>query len=95
VGLKELHFNKVDGLNVNQVTLVAGLFDKNGNYLSGTESKVDLHYKDETLQARVNAGLAVKTNFDNVKPGSYVVRLVARDSEGQMIATANGAVEVP
>jgi VWFA-related protein len=95
VGLKSFHFYKADGLNKDHLTLVAGLFDQNGNYITGTESNVDMKYKDEVLEARVNAGLAVKTNFDDVKPGSYLIRLVARDSEGQKIATTNGTIEVP
>ena len=40
------------------------------------------------------AGITVKSSFD-VKSGSYVVRLVVRDSEGQMMAAENGAVEIP
>jgi hypothetical protein len=36
----------------------------------------------------------VKSSFD-VKPGSYMVRLVVRDTEGQMMAAANGAVDIP
>jgi VWFA-related protein len=95
VGLKSFHFYKADGLNRDHLTLVAGLFDQNGNYVTGTETNADLKYKDEVFQARVNAGLALKTNFDDVKPGSYLIRLVARDSEGQTLATTNGAVEVP
>jgi VWFA-related protein len=95
VGLKGFRFSKSDGVNKNQLTLVVGLFDKNGNYVSGTQSNVDMHYKDETLEARLNAGLAVKTNFEDVKPGSYLVRLVARESEGQTMSTVNGEVEVP
>jgi hypothetical protein len=38
-------------------------------------------------------GLSVKSNFD-VKPGSYLVRLVVRDTEGQ-IAAENGAIQIP
>jgi hypothetical protein len=95
VGLKAFHFNKADGLSKDKLTLVAGLFDQNGNYLKGTESNVDLRYKDETLEARMNAGLAVKTIFDDVKSGSYLVRLVAREAEGQMISTTSGTVDVP
>jgi hypothetical protein len=95
VGLKSFHFSKADGLNKDHLTLVAGLFDQNGNYVTGTESNVDLKYKDETFEARLNAGLAIKTNFDDVKPGSYIIRLVARDAEGQMLATTNATIEVP
>jgi len=95
VGLKAFHFRKAGGLNLNHLTLVAALFDQNGNYVTAIESNVDLRYKEETLEARLNAGLAVKTSFETVKPGSYLVRLVAHDSEGQMMSTANGSVEVP
>ncbi len=58
---------------------------------------VDLALKDETLanaDKRFGAGLTVKSIFD-VKTGSYIVRLVVRDSEGQMMAAENGAVEIP
>jgi hypothetical protein len=30
-----------------------------------------------------------------VKPGSYMIRLVVRDDEGQLMAAENGAVEIP
>jgi hypothetical protein len=56
---------------------------------------VDLRFKDENLERRMSNGLAVRASFDDLKPGVYVVRLVARDSEGQMISAANGAIEVP
>jgi hypothetical protein len=49
--------------------------------------------RDETL-ARLTSGVTIKTNFD-VKPGTYVVRLVVRDAEGQAMAAQNSAVEIP
>jgi hypothetical protein len=51
--------------------------------------------RDQTLENRLGSGITVKSNFDDVKPGSYVIRLVVRDSEGQLMAAANGAVEIP
>jgi hypothetical protein len=30
-----------------------------------------------------------------VTPGSYVIRVVVRDDEGQMMAARNGAIEIP
>jgi hypothetical protein len=36
----------------------------------------------------------MKTSFD-VAPGSYVIRLVVRDSEGQTMAARNRVVEIP
>jgi hypothetical protein len=53
-----------------------------------------MRLKDETFDARLAAGLNVKTTFD-VQPGKYVLRLVVRDSEGQMMSARNGIVEIP
>jgi hypothetical protein len=52
-----------------------------------------MRLKDETLEHRLESGMTVKTSFD-VKPGSYLVRLVVRDAEGQLSAE-NGAIEIP
>lgn len=93
VDLRRLHFKKLDGRNQDNLTVVSVLFDRNGNYVTGMTKTVEMKLRDETL-ARLNSGISIKTNFD-VKPGTYVVRLVVRDTEGQAMAAQNGAVEVP
>jgi hypothetical protein len=94
VNLKNLHFRKVDGRNNDNLTVLSGLFDRNGNYISGMQKVVELRLLDPTLERLLNSGVTVKTNFD-VAPGSYVIRLVVRDSEGQTMAARNGVVEIP
>jgi hypothetical protein len=93
IDLRRLRFKKVDGRNDDNLTVVSVLFDRNGNYVTGMTKTVDMKLRDETL-ARLTSGISVKTNFD-VKPGTYVVRLVVRDAEGQAMAAQNGAVDVP
>ena len=93
VDVKHLHFRKADGRNNNALTIASGLFDRNGTFISGMEKIVTMRLKDETLERKVDSGVTVKTSFD-VKPGSYLVRLVVRDAEGQLSAE-NGAVEIP
>jgi len=90
--LKQFKFRKADGRNGNEVTLVSGLFDRNGNYLQGITKVVELRLKDETL-VHLSKGATVKTTFD-VKPGIYLVRLVVRDTTGQALSATNGAVEI-
>jgi VWFA-related protein len=93
VDLRRLRYKKVDGRNNDELTVVSVLFDTNGNYMMGTTKTVSMKLRDETL-ARLASGITVKTNFD-VKPGTYIVRLVVRDAEGQAMAAQNGAVEIP
>jgi hypothetical protein len=83
----------VDGRNRDDLTIVSVLFDRNGNYITGLTKNIEMHLRDESL-TRLSSGISVKTNFD-VKPGTYVIRLVVRDSEGQTMAAQNGAVEIP
>ena len=93
VDVKQLHFRKADGRNNSDLTIVSAVFDRNGNFVTGIEKLLQLHLKDDTLANGMSSGLTVKSNFD-VKPGSYLVRLVVRDAQGQ-IAAENGAVEIP
>jgi hypothetical protein len=90
--LKQFKFHKADGRNHNEVTLIAGIFDRNGNYLQGIRKVVDMRLKDETLAHMAN-GVTVRTTFD-LKAGIYLVRLVVRDSEGQALSATNNAVDI-
>lgn len=94
VDVRRLKFRLEGGRYTDSLKVVTALFDPSGNYISGAEKVVDFHLLEETLAKRLNNGLTVKTSFD-VKAGSYVIRLVARDSEGQMMAAENTAVEIP
>jgi VWFA-related protein len=93
IDARHLHFSRDEGRNVNQLTIVSGLFDRNGRFISANEKVLDMHLKDETLSHKLDRGFTLKTSFD-VKPGAYVVRLVVRDAGGQ-ISAANGAIEIP
>jgi VWFA-related protein len=94
VDVKNLRFRKENGRNRDDLTVVSGLFDRNGNLVTGNSKTVEMRLKDQTLESRINSGITVKSSFD-VKPGSYMIRLVVRDSEGQLMAAANGTVDIP
>ena len=68
------------------------MFDRNGNFVTGNQKVLQLRLKDETLEGRLNSGISLKSSFD-IKPGSYIVRLVVRDEDGQL-SEENSAVEI-
>jgi VWFA-related protein len=94
VSVKNLRFRKAEGRNNDNLTILSGVFDRNGNYITGMRKVVEMRLLDATLEKLLNSGITVRTNFD-VAPGSYVIRLVVRDSEGQTMAARNGVVEIP
>jgi VWFA-related protein len=94
LNLKQLKYRKVGDRNNNVVTIVYGIFDRNGHYLQGIKKVIELRLKDDTLANRLGRPATVRTNFD-VTPGTYLVRLVVRDAEGQLMSAANAAVEIP
>ena len=76
------------------MTVVSGLFDSNGNFVKGIQRVITLRLRDQSLASFERAGIVVKEAFD-VAPGSYVVRLVVRDAEGNTMAARRGGVEIP
>ncbi len=94
VDLAHVRFDKANGRNDNDLTVVAALFDRNGNFVTGTQKVIIMKLRDETLARLSQTGVTVRTNFD-VKPGDYVVRLVVRDSNAAQLAAESGSVEIP
>jgi hypothetical protein len=92
--VRHLRFRKAEGRNRNDLTMVSALFDRNGNFVQGSEKILEMRLKDETLDSRLGSGITLKSSFD-VKPGNYLVRLVVRDAEGKLMSAENGAVEIP
>jgi VWFA-related protein len=94
VDVKRLHYKQSNDRNNNELTIVTAVFDRNGNFIQADQKLVQMRWKNETLQAKLTSGITLKTSFD-VKPGRYLVRVVARDSEQQVMSAENGAVEIP
>ena len=94
VDVKKLSLRKDSGRNLDNITVVTGLFDNDGNYVTGIQKVVELRLLDETLEKRIGPGIAVKSSF-TVHPGRYVVRMVVRDSEGQLMSEQSSLVEIP
>ena len=92
--LKGIHFQKALGRNNDELTIVTGIFDENGNFVTGLSKIVDMKLLDTTYSRLSRSGFTVKSSFD-VKPGTYLVRLVVRDAGGAQMAARNGAVVIP
>jgi VWFA-related protein len=94
VDLKGMHFRKAEGRNNDKLVIATGIFDENGNFVTGGQKTLDMRLLDTTYDKLLRSGLNLKSSFD-VKPGSYLVRQVVRDSEGAQLAARNGAVVIP
>jgi VWFA-related protein len=94
VDVKLLSFRKEGGRNLDNLTVVTGLFDNDGNFVTGLQKTIEMRLLDDTLQKRVGQGIAVRSSFA-VHSGRYVVRMVVRDSEGQTMASQSSLVEIP
>ncbi len=89
-----LQFRKAADRNNDTLTVVVGLFDANGNYVSGIQRIMELRLRDQTLAGLQRSGITIKEVF-NVAPGRYIVRVVVRDGEGKTMAARNKGVEIP
>lgn len=94
VDLKALRFRKADGRNRDNLTVATAIFDENGNFVTGGQKLVEMKLFDKTVERLSRSGFTLKSSFD-IKPGTYLVRLVVRDAEGAQMAARNGAVSIP
>jgi VWFA-related protein len=85
-------FERANNTNNDDLKIVLALFDLDGRLVSVTERSVSLHVPDTTLNSWDKTGIRVKVDV-NVHPGTYLVRVVVRDSgAGEMGATSQGVV---
>jgi VWFA-related protein len=94
VDTKSIQFRKDAGRSRDNLTFAAAIFDENGNFVTGGEKIIEMKLLDPTLTRMNQSGLTVKSSFD-IKPGTYLVRMVVRDGEGSQMAAKNGAVTIP
>jgi VWFA-related protein len=88
-----LPFQRQGDRNLENLTCAVALFDRDGKYVSGFQKNYALALKDSTLADAQKSGLNFKSHV-LVKPGTYTVRVVVRDSQSRQMAAASKAVEV-
>ena len=92
--LSSVRFRNEQDRHLNKLTFVTVLFDRDGKYVMGKEKVVEFHLRDATLAKLTQTGITLKTEFD-LKPGTYQVRQIVRDSEAGQLSGLNRTVEIP
>ncbi len=94
VDIAHLALQRISGQNQEELDIAAALFDANGNYLNRKEQLDQTKYDEEALEAAAENGFFMKFDFD-VKPGDYMVRIVARNLVDGKVSSDNLRVTVP
>jgi VWFA-related protein len=94
IDLSTAHFRKDGDRNLNSLTLVSALFDRDGHYVTGQQKRLELRLRDQTLESVLQTGVKIETEL-NAKAGTYMVRTVVRDSESGQVSAVNSTVEIP
>ena len=94
VDVSSIHFRQEQDRHRDGMILVAALFDSDGRFVTGTQTKYELYLRDATLNQMVRGGIFLKADLD-AKVGTYLMRVVVRDAESARISTTNITVEIP
>jgi len=92
--MSSVHFQKRQDRNLDDLTFITVLFDRDGKYLTGKEKKVVCRLRDDTLARLTRTGITLKMEFD-LKPGTYMVRQIVRDSQAGQLSGLSRTVEIP
>jgi hypothetical protein len=80
--------------NRNDLKLVLALYDKTGRFAGGWEKTVQVSLPGETTEPRQPPAVKITSTFE-LGSGSYLIRLLVRDSDDHLMATHELAVQVP
>jgi len=92
--LSSVRFRKEQDRHLNKLTFLTVLLDRDGKYVEGKEKVVEFRLRDATLARLNQTGITLKMEFD-LKPGTYLVRQIVRDSEAGQLSGLNRTVEIP
>jgi VWFA-related protein len=93
IDVSHLAFEKKDGRNLKDLSVVVGLFDDDGNFVQAFEKTIRLRFRDDHLAGWLKTGVASSTDF-RVIPGRYTVRLVVRDSQGSQMTAKSASADL-
>jgi VWFA-related protein len=94
INLQQVHFRKEGDRNLDNLTLATAVFDRDGNFIAGQQKVLELRLRDQSLAKFLQTGVRIESEL-NVKPGTYLIRTVVRDSESGQISALNRTLEIP
>ena len=68
VDLKQVHFRKEEDRNLDNLTFVTAMFDRDGRFISGQQKVLELRLRDGNLEKFLRAGIEVETEL-RANPG--------------------------
>jgi VWFA-related protein len=92
--LRSMKFRREDGRNLNDLTVMVALFDRDGNYVTGAQKSIGLRLTDAMLAQLRVSGTTISEEL-SAKPGSYVIRAVLRESESQQLGSGSEGLDIP
>jgi VWFA-related protein len=92
--LSSVRFRREQDRHLDNLTFVTVLFDLDGKYVMGKERRMEFRLRDVTLARLTRTGITSKVEFD-LRPGTYLVRQIVRDSEAGQLSGLSRSVEIP
>ena len=92
--MSSVRFREEKDLHVNSLTFLTVVFDRDGKCVVAKNKQVDLKLRDATIARLAQTGITVKTEVD-LKPGTYSLRQIVRDSEAGQLSALSRTVEIP
>jgi VWFA-related protein len=88
--LRSLPHRQVNEQNVNEIRVVAAVFDRNGKYMGALDKKVPVRWSPQKEGTMIGATFSFLLDA-----GGYLVRLVVRETESQHLYAQDALVEIP
>ena len=93
IDLKKIRFHKRENRNQNIFTILTVVYDANGRYVDGWETRIDFNLTDPGFKNVMDEGLMAQARFQ-LEPGSYKVKAVVREAGETKLGSATKTIEI-
>lgn len=94
VDAQAMQFQKEGSLNVDNLSIVGILLDRDGNVVLGKQKDLSLRFDDAALARLRASGVKVRMRIP-ATAGSFIVRLVVRDGQSGQLSAVSKPLEIP
>ncbi|MBZ5538298.1 MAG: VWA domain-containing protein [Acidobacteriia bacterium] len=93
IDVRKIRFHKRENRNQNIFTILTVVYDANGRYVDGWETRIDFNLTDPGFKNVMDEGLIAQARFQ-LEPGSYKVKAVVREAGETKLGSATKTIEI-
>ncbi|HLK61916.1 MAG TPA: VWA domain-containing protein [Bryobacteraceae bacterium] len=93
IDVTRLHFEKEQDRRKQKVRVIAALFDKQANFVTGRQAEAEMALKDASFESLASQGLTISLSL-HAPPGFYNLRVLVQEATSEKMTAVTRAITI-